>query len=673
MHPLAVPLCALFAVSVLAQQPTARTGAFNLNQARICYDEARSRLVLGNDIGTLMEWDGVAWAIGNQPSPLYATTTYDWLRRRVYFVGTEVREYDGHTQRSLGASSLMQRLVADPVQGRLVGARSVTIGGVAQLAIEAFDGTQWAQVATIPGVQTVAGMCVDRARNRIVINTTGTSGVFFRTWELDGSTLLGPFVDGSQRGVCEFDVTRSQVVTMAGNGAMQAWTGSAWSSIPGPLWPAFPQSVATNPARGWIHALMRQPGGANEHWRWNGTDWAPVGSDPQPLGEAVLHYAPARARTQLLAYHSGGFDTRVHAEWDGIAWRFLPFASHAPTTLQGAASSFDQAHNELLVFGGVDVGWQVLGTTHVHDGTNWRVAATTGPSPRQQAAMAYDPVRQRVVLVGGNGAGSGAPIPLLDHWEWDGVAWSLIHATTPMGGLRAMMGFDAVRGELVALDAARRTFAYRAGAWTLLDAAGPTFSPLTRPLTWNPDAGALQCVGLQNNLWLRVMQWNGSSWSGTSDPIGEYAFDTVRGTTYIVRSADTLVYSTAHATAVDYGSPCGGTSTVTSLSAFGRPRFGAANFHLDLRAEAASRPALLGFGLGQTAIPLGHGCEFLLANPFATRVWFTDANGFCTMPLPLPNSPALRGFSLVAQGAVLDPNSPGSLALSQGLALTIGD
>ncbi|MCH8271508.1 MAG: hypothetical protein IH985_09915 [Planctomycetes bacterium] len=53
------------------------------------------------------------------------------------------------------------------------------------------------------------------------------------------------------------------------------------------------------------------------------------------------------------------------------------------------------------------------GETWEWDGTSWTLAATTGPSPRNRHAMAYDSVRGVTVLFGGD---DGAPNG--ETWEW---------------------------------------------------------------------------------------------------------------------------------------------------------------------------------------------------------------------------------------------------------------
>ncbi len=81
---------------------------------------------------------------------------------------------------------------------------------------------------------------------------------------------------------------------------------------------------------------------------------------------------------------------------------------------------YDAARAEIVVFGGYGSTVGSLGDTWAWNGTNWRLAATTGPSPRMGAAIAYDSLRSRIVLVGG----AGGPAQTSDHWEWDGTSWT---------------------------------------------------------------------------------------------------------------------------------------------------------------------------------------------------------------------------------------------------------
>src|SRR5690349_2511224 len=83
----------------------------------------------------------------------------------------------------------------------------------------------------------------------------------------------------------------------------------------------------------------------------------------------------------------------------------------------GSAIVTDVARNRVLLFGG-DAS-PPDGNTYAWDGREWIVVATSGPSPRSNPGLAYDAVRQRVVLYGGNNGGT-------ELWEWDGSSWTQI-------------------------------------------------------------------------------------------------------------------------------------------------------------------------------------------------------------------------------------------------------
>lgn len=85
----------------------------------------------------------------------------------------------------------------------------------------------------------------------------------------------------------------------------------------------------------------------------------------------------------------------------------------------------------------------------------WREVTVTGarPSARGHHAMVFDPIRQRVMLLGGRQ--HFAPIPkgssLSDQWEWDGAQWTQVMPAGARPGKRtaSSLSFDPGRNVVV--------------------------------------------------------------------------------------------------------------------------------------------------------------------------------------------------------------------------------
>jgi len=131
--------------------------------------------------------------------------------------------------------------------------------------------------------------------------------------------------------------------------------------------------------------------------------------------------------------------------WDGSTW-----TKQSPVTKPPARCCFgmayDAARDQVVIFGGFGPGSGILSDTWVWDGLNWTQKAS-GPGPRGHVAMTYDAARQQVVLYGGGG---GTPTPFGDTWVWDGTTWTQqFPAHSP--GLRneARLVYDSARAEVV--------------------------------------------------------------------------------------------------------------------------------------------------------------------------------------------------------------------------------
>ena len=88
-----------------------------------------------------------------------------------------------------------------------------------------------------------------------------------------------------------------------------------------------------------------------------------------------------------------------------------------------------------------------MNDTWEYDGTNWTLVPTVQqPSIRQRLRLAFDSLRNRVVMFGGD---DGAGPNLADTWEYDGSWQQVTTATRPPGRRDHNMTYDAARRRVV--------------------------------------------------------------------------------------------------------------------------------------------------------------------------------------------------------------------------------
>lgn len=165
----------------------------------------------------------------------------------------------------------------------------------------------------------------------------------------------------------------------------------------------------------------------------------------------------------------------------------------------GHAIAYDRDRERVVVFGGYDDG--PLGDTweRVEAGrsTTWELVPAVGPSPRTDVAMAYDEVRKRVVLFGGQ-----ADSVLDDTWEFDGSTWQQRDlAIRPPARHEHAMVFDATLGKVVLFGGIGTsselgdTWTYD-GAWTEVQAQGDAPGPRSSvAIGYDPARGAVVIFG----------------------------------------------------------------------------------------------------------------------------------------------------------------------------------
>lgn len=163
--------------------------------------------------------------------------------------------------------------------------------------------------------------------------------------------------------------------------------------------------------------------------------------------------------------------------YDGKSWRLLEVARR-PAARHSAAAAFDAIRSRVVLFGGWVKGTGAAsGETWEFDGTDWSLAPlASSPPPATGASMAYDPVRQVVVMFGG----LVGDTPVSDTWEYNGAGWMRRSpAASPPPRHGAAMFFDAESGVMTlhggsaAADGSavlNDTWTYDGNGWSIVTA-----------------------------------------------------------------------------------------------------------------------------------------------------------------------------------------------------------
>lgn len=253
------------------------------------------------------------------------------------------------------------------------------------------------------------------------------------------------------------------------------------------------------------------------------------------------------------------YDSNETWAWTGSRW-VQRFPATSPSGRTGQYMVHDSTRGRIVLFGGrqatggLDNEFRLLTDTWVYDNGNWsEVVTPNAPTPRQHGAMAFDPVRNRVVLFGGT-VFKADGITLennFETWEFDGTTWVLGSHNKPEL-LRPMLAWDRQRSQmiLVGSDTAFKPKMYR------LDAQAAQWQEVTpekmpdcvsdASMVYQDHNGTIMTVGgvcsISTSFSDQVWEWNGTTWTEIKTTI-----PLTRGTAFA------LGYDPLRATTVLYG------------------------------------------------------------------------------------------------------------------------
>ena len=282
--------------------------------------------------------------------------------------------------------------------------------------------------------------------------------------------------------------------------------GSVWakrSAVPSPPAPGtIYTTLAFDTARG-VALYTVQSGATVATHEWGGTAWTSRGTTL--LGSARYFrcvYDVARNVCVGVSWDGGTLTTY---EWNNASSFWVQRNVALPIQRDGFALAYDVIRSRTVLFGGQDPNY-VQAETYEFDGTTWMLRSTGGPVPRKLASMTYDSARQRVLLFGGESV-SGQPKFFADTWEWNGTYWlEAFGATGPSARRMAGLAYDQKLARTVLIGGSSApvgTWEWDSSTWKADTTSVQPVGHDGPALTFDPVRGRLLFAGMRwNNGWI---------------------------------------------------------------------------------------------------------------------------------------------------------------------------
>ena len=188
-----------------------------------------------------------------------------------------------------------------------------------------------------------------------------------------------------------------------------------------------------------------------------------------PLVESVVMFG---GQAQLDNATARAYELPETWEFDGTRW-IRRFTDAAPPGRASHVMVYDSNRDQIVMFGGLANG-ELLNDTWVYRGDwfnrEWvEIDAPNTPGVRQFAAAAFDPIRDRMIVFGGQqlNADRTQLVDLRDMWEFDGTTWTQILESGP-DIRKPLLAWDDARGQLILLghdsDVRTKMYTYDAAA-----------------------------------------------------------------------------------------------------------------------------------------------------------------------------------------------------------------
>ncbi len=221
------------------------------------------------------------------------------------------------------------------------------------------------------------------------------------------------------------------------------WSGRYWTQV-GKNGPSdrFNAAIAFDGEKVILHGGYKNLGTGiwfNETWSWDGQDWTKLNDQGPSRTGHVMAYDERRNRVVLFGGANKGYwpDTW---EWDGIEWTQV--AETGPSARVGSVMAYDTVSERMILFGGSNC----PNDTWEWDGTEWTQVSDMGPAARETHSLASSP--SGIILFGGGipkDATRSTWNYLGDTWLWQDNYWTQVQNSGPTARANHAMAFDTLR------------------------------------------------------------------------------------------------------------------------------------------------------------------------------------------------------------------------------------
>lgn len=214
-------------------------------------------------------------------------------------------------------------------------------------------------------------------------------------------------------------------------------------------------------------------------WRLGLNGWidiSPHGLPPARFGAPMVY---DDARSSLVTW--GGYGASISdAAWSyDDTWHLLPALDRVTQARYYAVGAYDPERNRIVSFGGYNHLFTDRNETFENSFQSpsepWvQVSSASSPTARHSGVLAFD--GDVLVLFGGVSA-SGAVLD--ETWTYDGTTWKQELATThPYASMQAAAAYDPANNRMVLVDADGATWSHDSRGWTpIVGGIDPTAPP----------------------------------------------------------------------------------------------------------------------------------------------------------------------------------------------------